>query len=464
MSDLPPPEHKTSLELIYPFSSSAAPSRYETLSNKFKEVYGCSPDFFVRAPGRVNLIGEHVDYSGYPVLPFALEQDVVVAVKHNKDDISGKIVLMNVDTSFPRTEFISSEISVDASCHNWTNYFQAAFLGIKEHSKLEAKISLSMLVQGNVPMAAGLSSSSAWVCASSLAISRSYGVVLSKTEMANIARRCERFIGMEGGGMDQAISFLAQAGKAKLIEFNPLTTFDVQLPSDASFVICNSLVEATKYMTAGTNYNKRVVECRLAAAILAKKLGISREQVRKLKDVQTISKASFPEMIKYTHQFLKQTSYTLPEVSAELGIEQDQIKTEYFTKGVQIDTTAFKLYNRALHVFSEAGRVYEFRDTCSSGSGDLLKNLGDLMNASHKSCSEDYECSCPELDELTEICRQGGAVGSRLTGAGWGGCVISLVPSHLVADFQKTVIDKYYSVMQRPKPQNQSDYIFPTQP
>ncbi|KAJ3049322.1 N-acetylgalactosamine kinase, partial [Rhizophlyctis rosea] len=109
----------------------------------------------------------------------------------------------------------------------------------------------------------------------------------------------------------------------------------------------------------------------------------------------------------------------------------------------------FQLYRRARHVVGEAGRVWSFRDVCQLKKGvykgNLLRDLGDLMNASQASCRDLYDCSCPELDELTTICRSAGAHGSRLTGAGWGGCTVSLVPSHAVTQFITTVKEKYYN-------------------
>lgn len=103
----------------------------------------------------------------------------------------------------------------------------------------------------------------------------------------------------------------------------------------------------------------------------------------------------------------------------------------------------FQLYKRALHVFSEAQRVYEFKQACDEASSH--EHLGNLMNQSHQSCSVLYDCSCPELDQLTEICRGAGAYGSRLTGAGWGGCAVSLVAEHKLDEFLASVKDNYYS-------------------
>jgi len=250
-----------------------------------------------------------------------------------------------------------------------------------------------------------------------------------------------------------------------LIEFNPLTTFDVNLPAGASFVICNSLVEATKYLTAGTNYNMRVVECKLAAALLAKSMGPPWKSVKKPKDIEVISKKSLAELQDEVKRFLHGGVYTKEEVAKSLELDVAQLEAEYFTSRVKVLGTEFKLYNRSLHVFSEAHRVYKFRETCGKPAYEKqLEELGTLMNESHLSCSADYECSCPELDELTAICRKGGALGSRLTGAGWGGCVISLVPSASVASFFETVKTEYYAKVPAAQALRTEEYMFATRP
>ena len=107
------------------------------------------------------------------------------------------------------------------------------------------------------------------------------------------------------------------------------------------------------------------------------------------------------------------------------------------------------MYKRALHVFSEAKRVHDFKETCSLEPSIALIKLGELMNQSHNSCSKLYDCSCQELDDLTEICRNAGAYGSRLTGAGWGGCAVSLIPNSILENFLSQIKKDYYSKSSR---------------
>lgn len=109
------------------------------------------------------------------------------------------------------------------------------------------------------------------------------------------------------------------------------------------------------------------------------------------------------------------------------------------------EQSRFQCRQRARHVYAEALRVLRFVELCSAGTAGTAARLGDLMNASHRSCSEDFHCSCPELDRLTQLCRDAGALGSRLTGAGWGGCTVSLVPAHATADFLRRLAEQYYT-------------------
>ncbi|KAM9979899.1 hypothetical protein ACTFIZ_006155 [Dictyostelium cf. discoideum] len=460
--------------------------RYEELNETFSKIYnGDKPIFYFRAPGRVNLIGEHVDYSGYCVLPFALEQDTIVAVSFNKlnNDI---INIHNCNEKYtPKSIDVSAGggIEIDMKRHHWTNYVLAAWKGVQQAMEKGGKLkSVNLLYSGNVPMGAGVSSSSALVCVSTLAISYCNNLILNKEELAQLSIKSERYVGVESGGMDQSISFLAEQNTAKLIEFHPnLKTFDVQLPKGVSFVICNSLVDSLKVVTGATNYNLRVVECRLAAVLLAFHCGLSWEKVRRLRDVQYQGNFDLPQLIQLTEQYLsvKQT-YTREELATILDISVEQLVKTYFPSGITVQSEHFELYKRARHVFTETQRVYKFSEICkqqqlnfnntnnnNNNNNNILQELGKLMNESHESCSKLFECSCPELDSLTNICRENGALGSRLTGAGWGGCVISLVPNSNVHSFLDAIDTHYYSKFVNPeklKNIEKSSYSFFTTP
>ncbi|KAJ7373759.1 N-acetylgalactosamine kinase [Desmophyllum pertusum] len=274
---------------------------------------------------------------------------------------------------------------------------------------------------------------------------------LSKHELAEMCTKCERYIGTEGGGMDQSISFLAEPGTAKHIEFDPIRAYDVTLPDGIVFVIANSLVEMKKSATAGTHFNARVVECRLAAKVLAKDSGLDWRSVKRLNEVQLGKKKTLDEMIEMVDSCLHAEPYTKEELCELFELSEDELISQCMSPSTA-GVNSFKLHDRAKHVYSEAARVLKFKNV-----------LGGLMNESHYSCSKMYECSCDELDQLVDVCRQAGAVGSRLTGAGWGGCTVSLVPVDVIDDFMKQVHDGYYAADPE-KLKRVSESLFATQP
>ncbi|XP_070619340.1 N-acetylgalactosamine kinase isoform X2 [Erythrolamprus reginae] len=408
------------------------------LKNMFISKFKTTPKFYVRAPGRVNLIGEHIDYCGYAVLPMAIDQDILIAAEPLN---TPNLHLANTDSTYVHFSTDANDIQIKPGKPLWHNYFLCGFKGVQDHFSLKNPSGMNCLVQGTIPPSSGLSSSSALVCCAALATLVANGKTLTKMELADLCSKSERYIGTEGGGMDQSICFLAEKGTAKLIEFNPLKATDVKLPGGAVFVIANSCVEMNKAATS--HFNIRVMECRLATKLLAKSRGLDWKAVAKLQDVQTKLKLSLEEMLAVVEEALHPEPYNLEEIGGNLGISPTELRTQILSQNTQ-DVTTFKLYQRAKHVFSEAARVLEFKKICAEAPDDAIALLGDLMNRSHASCRDLYECSCPELDQLVDICRQFGAVGSRLTGAGWGGCAVSMVPVDKLEKFLANVKEAYY--------------------
>ncbi|XP_017925273.1 N-acetylgalactosamine kinase isoform X1 [Manacus vitellinus] len=353
-----------------------------------------------------------------------------------------------------------NNIQINKTKPQWHNYFLCGLKGIQEHFGLNNPTGMNCLLDGTIPPSSGLSSSSALVCCAGLVTLRANGKTLSKVELAEICTKSERYIGTEGGGMDQSISFLAEEGTAKLIEFNPLRATDVRLPSGAAFVIANSCVEMNKAATS--HYNIRVMECRLATKLLSKSKGLDWKKMLRLHDVQTKLGVSLEEMLTIVEEVLHPEPYSTEEICKCLGISLEELHSQILSQNIQ-DVSTFKLYQRAKHVYSEAARVLEFQKICSKAPANALQLLGELMNQSHISCREMYECSCPELDRLVDICLQFGAIGSRLTGAGWGGCTVSMVPTDKLSMFLKNVKKSYYQTDgQRLAGENNS--LFATKP
>jgi N-acetylgalactosamine kinase len=467
--------------------------RYQNMSETFKKEYGVIPDFFARAPGRVNLIGEHVDYSGYGVLPMALEKDVVIATgvkleentkpsiavhisSTQHDHYSSKSVEIPIDNCDPTSLF--DHLNIDPKEHHWTNYVLCGIKGIlqyikdnnvsqfKDKSFENKKISISMLLDGNVPSGSGLSSSSAVVCSSALSFSHvlSLTPVISKADMGSLTAKSEQFVGVQSGGMDQAISFLGERNIAMYITFVPkLGAEPVKLPEDVAFVVAHSLAISQKAQTAAFNYNRRVVECRLACVLLARQLLQGNPilvEPKTLKWLQDELKASFETMEQACEQHLKRDAYSMQQVADELGFESvDALQKRYFPTVQLANQSDLKLHDRALHVFTEAHRTFLVEELCNtSEAGDKAHKIGKLMNESHFSGRDLYEASCPELEELTILCRNTkGCLGSRFTGiinnclssckigAGWGGCTVSAVLVEDLEQFLSTIWKEYYS-------------------
>lgn len=278
--------------------------------------------------------------------------------------------------------------------------------------------------------------------------------------------------------MDQAASVFSLRGNALYVSFKPtLTAKTVSFPETDpafSFIVAQSFVAADKHVTAPVCYNLRVVECTLAAVFLGKAFGLKKElssdpsplgaSLRGFHDAffeekdGTVdnTKTSAPDfatqltkLIQLTEDYLpNEDGYTREEITGLLGISIEELEKRYMSK-FPVRADKFKLRQRALHVFNEALRVIKFQNLLEDSGGatkgeDLLKSLGEFLNQSQTSCRDLYDCSCPELDELCTLAREAGSYGSRLTGAGWGGCTVHLVPSDKVEAVKQAWISKYY--------------------
>lgn len=475
----------SSLQPIYGDGSQLeeAKLRFDKLKAKFLEVFGHPPDVFARSPGRVNLIGEHIDYEGYSVLPMAIRQDTIVAIrKHKSGEPQKGLRIANVNDKYTMCTYPADPSQeIDLKNHKWGHYFICGYKGFYEFIKSKqldagAPVGLDVLVDGTVPTGSGLSSSAAFVCSSTIAIMAALDKNFPKKEVAQLTCDCERHIGTQSGGMDQAISVMAQSGFAELIDFNPVRATDVKLPAGGSFVIANSLAESQKAVTAATNYNNRVVECRLASIVLGIKLGMKPKdaisKVKTLSDVEglCVSFAGSPDPVLAVKEYLKEEPYTVADIEK---IIEESLATVFSNSPSSLDVLKaakhFKLFQRAFHVYSEAKRVHAFKDSVSSklSEDDMLKKLGNLMNESHYSCSVLYECSCPELEELVKISRDNGALGARLTGAGWGGCAVALVKESIVPQFILNLKERFYQSRIDRGVINKNDlglYIFASKP
>ena len=386
---------------------------------------GCGkPAVVARAPGRANLLGEHTDYNGLPVLPFAIERDVLVAGCAATD---GQIAIASSDARYPPRRYTVAARMAPFRAGDWGNYAKAATQALLDAGVTLPPGGLALRVDGTIPVAAGVSSSSALVVALALAQLALVDVSLDQLGLAELLARGERYVGVLSGGMDQAAILLGRPGHVLRLDFFPLRCRPVAVPGDAAFVVAHSLDDAAKSGRARGLYNQRVVECRLACAVLADRLQ------RPLEYLGDLSSSDVLDL--------------LPDVRSRVEVMQDaRITDAEFARLVPATVTLadpdrFVLRRRVRHVLGEAARVAAAERALAAGD---LSALGRLLDASHASGATDYESSTPAADALVGVAREGGALGARLMGAGFGGAVLALVERERTDALLATLDDRFY--------------------
>jgi galactokinase len=357
------------------------------VEQKLIEVFGAGPVSVVRAPGRVNLIGEYTDFNGGFVLPAALDREVRVAFRPSGDS---RVEMFSADFN-ERAAFDLAGIA-RGQAQGWAKYPMGVAWVLQDEKHPVA--GMRAVIQGNVPIGAGLSSSAAIEVAFALAFCSVSGLKLHREKLARICQRAENeFVGMQCGIMDQYACLLGRKDSALLLDCTTLETQIVPLDErGAKIVICDTRV---KRQLVNSAYNRRREECEEAFAILRQHF----PQAKSYKDI------SIPMFRAYAHD--------LPD----------------------------PLVRRAKHVVTENARVLQAASLLKKG--DLI-GFGALMDASHDSLQKDFEVSCKELDLLVGIARETeGVFGSRMTGAGFGGCAVALVRPDCVAAFTARITEGY---------------------
>lgn len=450
------------------------------VTRRFFEAYGHDADFVARSPGRVNIIGEHIDYCNFSVLPMAIDVEMLCAVRVLPGDTS--ITLTNADARFAPRQFdlpLGNSLGIDPAISDWSNYFKCGLLVahnfLRSAGEPLSDVGMQVFCQGSVPTGGGLSSSAAFICATALATIRAHRgreCVISKQDLTQITVDAEHYLGVNNGGMDQCASVCGEKDHAMYVEFKPLlkaTPFP--LPRGVQFVIANTLVVSNKFDTAPTNYNLRVVECTIAASVLARRYGVSlRGRDRGPGDLRDVVDSGCCDgarcdddatddvgrgIARLTRglQLVEETlgsrrkGYTTAQAAEALGMSTAQFTSEYLT-AFPVRFHTLQLYDRARHVLSEALRVLQcLRLMTRAPVGDtqrFLTTFGALMNQSQASCRDSCDCSCDETEQLCQIALRSGAYGSRLTGAGWGGCTISLCHGEQSVQAVKDAFREHY--------------------
>ncbi len=389
----------------------------EKLRGAFVECYDSTePNRMVTAPGRINLIGEHIDYNGLSVFPMALDRKISMVFRARKRP---GVRVCNLDSRYPPIEFEISASIEPYDVGQWGNYLKAAAQGLTLVNP--GLIGFDAVVHSDIPVAAGLSSSSALVVATAFALIETSDMAVERDKLMNLLADAERYVGTRGGGMDQAICISAKEGHATRVSFDPIRLTHTRIPEDWLFVVANSLVTAEKSGAARAAYNERTRECREALVLVAGELGMMDEV------------DSYPRLL------------------ATVQVEQILLAAESALHG--------SLAKRFMHVVSEGVRVRRAEKAMRDSD---IETFGRLMSESHRSLRDDFEVSGPELNELVEIAVKSGAEGARLTGAGFGGCVIALCTADTV-DGVKTALESEFYAIHR-VPADLGDSLFVARP
>jgi galactokinase len=360
----------------------------------YRATYCSAPDLVAYAPGRVNLIGEHTDYNGGFVLPCAIPYGTAIAMGR-KD--TPEISVVALDLGSAKDNFMCSESPIASLEHGrWENHPRGIVAGSFNFG-LPVR-GTNMAITGNVPQGAGLSSSASLGIAMALGLSALAGLDdPDRTKLARIAQWAEHeFVGCACGLMDQLASAYGNAGHALLIDCGKVENKAVPMPEGARILIVHSGIKRGLVDSA---YNERRQQCEEAARHYG---------VHELRELDAI------------------------RLNADRG---------------GLDETAFR---RARHVVTENARTLEMAEALATS--DYVA-LGGLMKASHQSMRDDFEITLPEIDRLVEsiACALGGLGGARMTGGGFGGCVVAICPEEMV-DAVYTALSKYWGEIGRHSP------------
>jgi len=354
------------------------------LRRHFVQRYGGVPRFF-RAPGRINLIGEHTDYNDGFVLPAAIDFAVWAAIAPRND---GRIRAFS--TNFGEEAEFSLARGQERQ-GRWSDFVEGPVWILQRCGY--ALRGADLLICGDVPIGAGLSSSAAIQVVVALALLTNSGLTVERSKLAELCRRAENeFVGARVGIMDPFVSCFGREGQALELDCRSLDCRWLSIPERAGLVICNSGV---KHENAASQYNNRRSECEEGVSLLSDYL----PGIRALRDVSRLDLESYGDR--------------LPET----------------------------IYRRCRHVISENARV---KDASAALEREDLESFGRLMGESHRSLRDDYQVSCPELDLLVELSEStAGVFGARMTGGGFGGCTINLVDRDAVSQFERLIAPVY---------------------
>lgn len=354
----------------------------------------------VSVPGRVNLIGEHIDYHDLPVLPMAIQRRIRIAFRPRSD---GQIRAISSER-YGEREFALGTALEPGLSGDWLNYLEAAVQAARRRWTLARGIDAA--ITSDLPPAAGLSSSSALLVGFTLALLHANGIHANFEELMEVLPEGEQFVGTRGGGMDHAAVLESKAGCALLVNFAPIEVSPLPIPKDWAFLVAHSLTTAEKSGAVRSEYNSR----RAAGARALEKLGFQSYRWA----IETLS---------------------LQEL------------TTLAANGVLNEDEAYAF----LHVVHESTRV---RDAVAALQKVDAETFGELLMASHASLRDLLRVSNSQLDSLVDIASESGALGARLTGGGFGGCVVILCKTPDRDRVRAELVNRYYSHQTNFEPEN----------
>jgi galactokinase len=359
-------------------------TRLSTIAERFRTRFNGVPRVY-RAPGRVNLIGEHTDYNDGFAMPAAIEFYCWVAIGP-RDDRRLSVY----------SEEFSASLEADLSVANsptksWSDYPIGVALEL-EKAGFPLR-GANLLIESEVPMGAGLSSSAAIEVATALALAEHSGAWPDRLQLARLCQRAENeYVGARVGIMDQFVSLHGQKDHALLLDCRSLTFESLAIPDSVKLVISNTMV---KHELASSEYNRRRADCE--------------EAVRRL-------------------------SAVLPGIRALRDVSLDQLEQHR-------DVLSDVIYKRALHIVTENARVLDSGQALRTGD---IERFGRRMAESHRSLRDLYEVSCRELDLMVDLAYQlKGVFGARMTGGGFGGATINLVDARHAGEFKEKLAKSY---------------------
>ena len=351
------------------------------IEKKFLETFGEEPDLVAAAPGRVNLIGEHIDYSDGFVLPFAIKDRTLVAARKRNDST------VRIASAQRRNKIVTVDINQvkPGLKGEWERYALGVLwaMGIKE--------GVDLLIDGNVPLGAGLSSSAALECSVATAMNHLFDLGFNLEELARLTQKAEnQYVGVPCGIMDQSVSLMATQGSALLLDCRDLSTKNISFDVASNGLELLIIDTQAHHALTDGGYAERRASCESVVVKL---------------DINSLRELSM-EQLENSRALLTETEFV-----------------------------------RARHAVTEMKRVLECVDALSNSD---FEKVGHLINQSHTSLRDDYTVSCPELDTAVEAALSAGALGSRMVGGGFGGSAIALIQASKTKETIK-LIEKAFS-------------------